>query len=74
MDFYKKMIILIYKTMIVELIVGISSFVGGILMTGSIYKMVNYWRERRDIERRTMALYDSFVNDDNFSINNDSNY
>ena len=74
MDFYKKMIILIYKTMIVELIVGISSFVGGILMTGSIYKMVNHWRERRDIERRTMALYDSFVNDDNFSINNDSNY
>lgn len=53
--------------MIVELIIGISSFFGGGLMTISIVKMVNYWRTQRELERRTLELYNSFVDDDDLN-------
>ncbi len=48
------------------IIIGISSIIGGLLMTGGIIRMTNHWREQRELERRTHELYLTFV--DNISI------
>ena len=54
--------------LLTSVIIGISSLVGGIFMTGTIVKITNYWRERRDMERRTRELYMAYVDniDNNF--------
>ena len=48
--------------MIEIIIVGITSFIGGVIMTGSIYKMVNYWIEQREIDNRVNALLIEYEN------------
>lgn len=60
-------------TIILELLIGISSFIGGIFMTSGVVKIYQNWQERRELERRTEELYNSFIegneSDDNNEIN-----
>ena len=44
-------------TIIIEVIIGATSFVVGALATG----LYNYIREEREIRRRTQHLYDSYI-------------
>lgn len=50
--------------MILGIIIGISSFVGGVLMTGTIVKIIQHHREQRELDRRTQEIYQSFLDKD----------
>jgi len=54
--------------LLTTLIFTISSFVGGILMTGGIIKITNNFIEQREMDRRTEELYLSFIEEDNKEI------
>lgn len=52
---------------IILIIVGVSCFLGGMIVTGGIAGTYHYVREQRDIRRRTDAIYQYFqesYNDD----------
>jgi hypothetical protein len=47
--------------MLIEIILGTTCFVGGMIMTTTMYGIYNYWSERREIQRRTDNLYNSYL-------------
>lgn len=48
--------------MLIEIIIGISSFFGGMLGTAIGLYTVNRIREERDMRRRTQLLYEDLIN------------
>lgn len=50
--------------MLIEIIVGVSSFFGGVIMTTTIYSIYNSWSERRELARRTDELYNFFLEEE----------
>lgn len=57
--------------MFIELVIGISSFVGGAVISGGLCKVINYFKRDRELDRKTKELYESFVNYENIHDNND---
>jgi hypothetical protein len=48
--------------MLIEIIVGVSSFLGGAILSAGLYEFYNYWSEERELRRRTETLYLEFLN------------
>ena len=51
--------------MVVELIIGASCFIGGIFFTSGLVGIYKYIKERREVRRRSQALYNHFIHLDN---------